>query len=136
MKRIKILLLSFLLIHGGVAWAFDDCLHSHHHSTDEILTHHHFDSGNQASHDDSQDPSVPVIHCVSPIHQVGPAALAASATLNRSSEGIQLQSSVLPQTIAPVFRNNLWLEALFKKIVTFSLPSDLARYLFLSVLRI
>jgi len=41
-----------------------------------------------------------------------------------------------PYAVSATPRNDLWLEAVFKSIVTFSSPIDLARHLFLSILQI
>jgi len=61
------------------------------------------------------------------MQQVGPAILATSVELSRPNKAVVLHPSLFSEALAPVFRNSLWLEALFKKIVTFSLPVDLAR---------
>jgi hypothetical protein len=79
---------------------------------------------------------VPVIHCTLRIHQVGPAVQVASAGILRSDKSLALHAAFLPDAVAAVLRNDLWLEALFKKILTFSLPNDLSRHLFLSILQI
>ena len=135
MKRIWLIVLSFLLLYGSVVWALDACLRHAGDSEHAVADDHH---GSQGSTEQtgSQDPSVPVIHCTSVIYPLGPAALVAPSKLILSSEGVPLQSSLFPEAVLPVFDNNLWLEALFKKIVTFSLPNHLARHLFLSVLQI
>jgi hypothetical protein len=67
---------------------------------------------------------------------VGPALLVASPNLNRFDLVTSIHASFLPEPASPVFRNSVWLEALFKRILTFSLPNDLTRHLFLSILQI
>ena len=135
-KRLLIILLSLLFVHGNIAWAFAACLHRDHHSNHATSGHHHSDFKSSTGDDDPQDPSVAVIHCASLVHQIGPAVQVTSASLKSSSVGFLLQQSLFLEMVPLVFANNLWLEALFKRIVTFPLPIDLSRHLFLSVLRI
>jgi len=136
MRRITVVLLSGFLVYAGVAEAFKDCLthedkSDHHHSEA-----HHADSGISVTHDHSRSPSLPIIHCATMAPRLGPGLHVASAKLIRLDEITSIHVSVLREAASPVSRNNLWREALFKIILTFSLPSDLARHLFLSVLRI
>lgn len=135
MKQIWIILLSLLLLYGGVAWALEACLrHDGHY--DHASSEDRSDSQAFVSHDDSRDASVPVIHCTPVTEQVGPAARMASAEIPRSDKGVALHMVSRPDPVSPVLGNNLWLEAVFKRIATISLPFDLARHLFLSVLQI
>jgi hypothetical protein len=111
------------------------CLRSHGHSQDAAIDDHHksqvvFESN------DPQDPSEPVIHCVPMRDEVGPTARLAPTEIRRSEKGVSLHAPFVSDAVSAVLRNDLWLEALFKRIVTFSLPIDFARHLFLSVLRI
>jgi hypothetical protein len=135
MKRVSIFVLSVVLLHGGVAWALESCLHRDNRSQYEALEHQ-IDARDLSSQDNTTDPSVPIFHCTSSNEQVGPGVRVASAQLAPSSKGVPLQASLHLDVVEPASGNNLWLEALFKKIVTFSLPIDLARHLFLSVLQI
>ena len=80
--------------------------------------------------------SWPIIHCPTAEKRLGPALRVASANLNRFDQVTSVHASVLPERASPASRNNLWLEALFKRILAFSLPNDLARHLFLSILQI
>ena len=125
--------LSFFLFYSGVAWAMAACLRSHGHSQDAAIDDHH---KSQVESNHPQDPSVPVIHCASMTDEVGPAARLASAEIRRSHRGTSLHAASPSDALSAVLRNDLWLEALFKRIVSFSSPIDLARHLFLSVLRI
>ncbi len=132
MKRIWIIFLAFLFVYGGGAWALEACLHSEGHS-DHATAWHFPDS---RSHDDSADPSVPIIHCTPVIQEIGPAAQAGFAHLVRSREGIPFHGSFFLAVLCPASQNSLWREALFKKLVRFSSYIDLPRHLFLSVLQI
>ena|SRR2546425_3452930 len=134
-RKLKIIFLSLLIGYAGVAWALDACLRHDGHA-DQASSKHHSDSQVLASRDDSRDPSVPVIHCILVSQQVGPAVRVASAEFPRSDKVIPLDIASLPGALSAVLSNDLWLKALFKRIVTFSLPNHLARHLFLSVLQI
>jgi hypothetical protein len=79
---------------------------------------------------------LPIIHCPTAEQRLGPALQVASPNLNRFDLVTSIHTSLLPEPGSPVFRNSLWLEALFKRILAFSLPNDLARHLFLSILQI
>ena len=134
-RRSSVIFLSLLLTYAGVAWAFQTCLFHADHS-DHATPAHRSDSQALVNHNDSRDSSVPVIHCTSVSQAVGPAVRAASAEISRLDKGVALHMVSLPDAVTVVVRNNLWLEAVFKRIVTGSLPIDLARHLFLSVLQI
>jgi len=54
----------------------------------------------------------------------------------RSDKGVALDMVFLPYAVSATLRNDLWLEAVFKRSGTFSLPIDLARHLLLSILQI
>jgi hypothetical protein len=128
----------FFLLSGPIsAWA--DCFR-HNHEIVEDHHHqfegHHFDSGISAAHDHSRSPAWPIIHCPTVEQRLGPLLQVASPNLNRFDLVTPVHSSLLPETGFPVSRNSLWLEALFKRILAFSLPNDLARHLFLSILQI
>jgi hypothetical protein len=97
---------------------------------------HHSDSGISAPHDRSRSPAWPIIHCPTAEQRLGPALQVASPNFNRFDLVTSVHSSLLPELASPVSRNSLWLEALFKRILAFSLPNDLARHLFLSILQI
>jgi hypothetical protein len=130
-----IFFLSLFLTYAGVASAFETCLRHDGHS-DHATSKHRFDPQALVSHDESQDPSIPVIHCTSVTQRLGPAARMASAEIFRSDKSVALHMVSLPDTVSAVLRKDLWLEAVFKRIVAVSLPIDFARHLFLSVLRI
>jgi|SRR6266568_7859392 len=129
-----IFVLSLLFLHSAVWAALERCLHDH--DSGYTVAEHDHESQTRHQHGDSRDPSLPIIHCTSLMQQVGPAVLAASVELSRSDKGIALHVSLVPNAVSATFENSLWLEALFKRILTFSLPADLARHLFLSILQI
>ena len=135
MKPIWVILLSLLLLFGGVAWAMEACLRHGDHSYDMVAEIRH-ESESPLGSTYAQDPSVTVIHCTALIQHVGPALQVASIQLARSSQSVPLQVSLLAPSVEPESGNNLWLAALFKRVTTFSLPNDLARHLFLSILQI
>lgn len=128
------LVLSLVLLYSRGASAIDSCLRDEHHVS-YGASGSHYDLQTAANHNDSQGSSVPIIHCTWAMHDL-PAAIGASTRFTRSREGTALQMSLLSQALSRVLKNDLWLDALFKRVVTFSLPADLARHLFLSVLQI
>jgi len=135
LRSCGIFVFSLIFLHSSIWATLEKCLHNDRELGHAVAEHDH-ESQTRHQHGDSQDPSLPTIHCTSVMQQVGPAVLPASVELSRSDKGIALHASLLPEAVAAVFGNNLWLEALFKKIITFSLPINLARHLFLSILQI
>jgi hypothetical protein len=135
MRKITAILFSFFLVCAGAAEALKGCL-SHEEDSDHHFEGHHSDSGISVTHDHFPSPSWPIIHCPTAEQQLGPALRVASANLNRFDQVTFVHASFLPEPASPASRNSLWMEAVFKIILTFSLPNDLARHLFLSVLQI
>jgi hypothetical protein len=135
MRRLAASLVCFFLVYAGAAQALGACL-SHDGHSDHQFEGHHFDSGISATHNHSRSSSSPIIHCPTAEQRLGPALQVASPNLNRFDLVTSIHAFFLPETASPLFRNGLWLEALFKRILTFSLPNDLARHLFLSILQI
>jgi len=134
-RKLSVICLSLFLSYAGIAWALHACLRHDGHS-DHSTFENRSDFHAQVGHDHSPDPSLPIIHCTSVTHQVGPAARIASTEIPCSDKGVALHLVSFPYTVSATLRNDLWLEAVFKRIVTFSLPIDLARHLFLSILQI
>jgi hypothetical protein len=135
MRRIAAILFSVFLVYAGAAQALKACL-SHDGHSDHQFERHHFDSGISATHDHSASPSWPIIHCPTAEQRLGPALQVVSPNLNRFDLITSVHASFIPEPASPASRNSLWLEALFKRILAFSLPNDLARHLFLSILQI
>jgi hypothetical protein len=134
MRRFTVILFSFFLLYAGAAQALGPCLDDDGHH-DHPFKGHHSDSHGSLNHDHSADPSWPVIHC--PLEEkLGPAIQVAPPKLGHLDKVTSLHAPFLPEKASSTFKNSLWLEALFKRILTFSLPDDLARHLFLSVLQI
>lgn len=134
-RRLSVIFLSLFLTYAGAAWALEGCLRLDGHS-DRSAFENRSDLHESIGHDHSPDPSLPIIHCTSVTHQVGPAARIASAEILRSDRGAAVAVVSFPYSVSATLRNDLWLEAVFKRIVSFSLPIDLARRLFLSILQI
>jgi len=139
MRRLSAIFLSFVVVYSEGAYALAACSVRHrgheHHASYEIgessVDHHTMTEASSP-----QDSSTPVIHCVPLNQQVGATAQTASFQLTCSHRIIPLHAASFPDPLSPVLKNNLWLEALFKKILTFSLPNNLSRHLFLSILQI
>jgi hypothetical protein len=139
MRRFIISLFCLFFLLSGPISAWADCLrHSHkavedhHHQFDS----HHSDSGISPTHDHPLNPAWPIIHCPTAEQRLGPALQVASFNLNRFDQVTSVHPALLLETGSPVSKNSLWLEALFKRILAFSLLNDLARHLFLSILQI
>jgi len=133
-RKLSVVCLSLFLTYAGVAWALEACLRHDGHSDHSTFENHSDSHSSVGEH--SPDPSLPIIHCTSVAHQVGPAARIASAEIPRSDKSVALDVVSFPYAVSATPRNDLWLEAVFKSIVTFSSPIDLARHLFLSILQI
>jgi hypothetical protein len=134
-KKILIIFLSLLIFYSGIAWALEACLRHGVHS-DHGTVENRSDSHVLVGHDDPRDPSVPVVYCIPASQEIGPMARIASAQIPRPDKGAALYMVSLSDAVSSQLKNDLWLAAVFRRIVTFSLPIDLARYLFLSVLQI
>jgi hypothetical protein len=135
LKPCGIFALSIALLYSGVAWTMEACTRHDGHS-DHRVTEDHHNSEASSRHTHPEDQSAPVIHCTLLIHQVGPAVQVAATEIHPSDKSLALHAAFLPVAVSDVLRNDLWLEALFKKILTFSLPNELSRHLFLSILQI
>jgi hypothetical protein len=133
MKRIAVILFSLVLAYGGVAWALGKCLsHDRHHQ--HAPEGPHF--GDATSLNDFRDAAWPIIHCPPAQMRIGPAAQSGSTKL-RSTHGfmsVQAPFFHMPGSATP--RDSLWLEAVFRPILTSFYPDNLGRHLVLSVLRI
>ena len=129
-----VIVLSVALMYSGVAWAVNNCLREHAHSEHEAAEHHHHEQDSE-SHKDSHDPSNPIVHCASLFHYAGPSAVVASFNLFRSGKALPLHVSLVPDAFFPDIKTNVWLQSLFKRILTVSFPID-RPHLFLSVLQI
>lgn len=134
-KSCVVIALCFAVLYAGVAWAMEGCLR-HESDPEQFAMGDHHKSQTASEFNRSQDPSAPMIHCALVSEQVGPAARGASAEASRSDRGVARRAVSISLALSTVPRNDVWLEALFKRIVTFSRPADLARHLFLSVFRI
>jgi hypothetical protein len=141
MRRFLVSLFCLFFLLSGPISAWAECFRHSHGIVEEQQHHHHFnghhfDSGISATHDHSRSPSWPIIHCPTAEQRLGPALQVVSPNLNRFDLITSVHASFIPEPASPASRNSLWLEALFKRILAFSLPNDLARHLFLSILQI
>lgn len=118
--------LSLALLYAGAAWAMAGCLYDGGHSEHAAVGDHH----------ESQAAFVPVIHCPSMSVEIGLATQGTSAGISGSDRSVARHGAFHAVALSAMVGNDLWLEALFKRIVTFSRPADLARHLILSVFRI
>ncbi len=131
LKSCGILFLSIAFLYSGVP----TCLGHEGHSDHEILARH-TNNDVAVTHNDSHEPTVPVIHCASENPEVGPAARIACSTISRPDKVSPLHIASRSDVASSAHKHDLWLDAVFRRIVTFSSPIGLARHLFLSVLQI
>ena len=134
-RKLSVIFLSLFLSYAGVAWALEACL-GHADRSDHAIQEHHPDSNTLVGHDHPQDPSETVIHCARLSQQLGPAVRIASAEISRPDKGFALHMGPISDAVSATLRNDLWLDAVFRRIITISFPVALARHLFLSVLQI
>jgi hypothetical protein len=133
MKRVAGVLLSLFLVCGGVAWALATCLRDH---ADHLSETHHSHSHAWVSFERSREPAGPLIHCPFPENQVGPAAQSGPTKLRRMHGFVSIHAPFFHTPGSVILRDSLWMEAVFRGILTFSFPNNLGRHLILSVLRI
>ena len=136
MRKLTAILFSVFLVYAGGAEALKGCLSHEDHSDHHHSEAHRADSSISVTQGHSRRPSSPIIHCTTMEQRLGPGSHVASAKLSRLDQITSVHASFLDEPASPASRNSLWREALFKIILTFSLPNDLARHLFLSVLQI
>lgn len=133
-KSCAIIALSMAFLYSGVAWAMEACVRHDSHADYAAVQEHHL-SHRSLEHAHAHD-SVPVIHCGSWSDQAGPAVRRTSTEIRRSDKSVAFHPASPPGTHSAVLRNDLWLEAVFRKLAEFFLPVDLDRHLFLSVFQI
>ena len=140
-KSCAIIVLAIALLYSGVAWAIDNCLREDGHSHRSAVENHHgqghgHDHASSKNHQDSQQGPAPIIHCRSLFNHVGPGVVVTSFRLGSDGKIVALHASLIPEAGSQEAGNNLWLNSLFRRILTFSLPFARPRYLFLSVLQV
>jgi hypothetical protein len=140
MRRFFISLFCLFFLLSGPMSLWADCFR-HSHRTVEEQHHqqfkaHDLDSGISTTDDHSQTLSRPIIHCPTAEQGLGPALQVVSPNLNRFDLITSVHACLVPKTGFSASKNNLWLEALFKRILAVSLPNNRARHLFLSILQI
>jgi hypothetical protein len=137
-KFCAITVLAVALVYSGVAWA--TCLRDGHSHDSAVENNHeqghgHDHAGSKNQHD-SQEPSAPIIHCTSFFNHVGPGVVVTSFHLESSGKLVALHGALIPEAVSQEARNNLWLNSLFRRILTFSFSFGRTRHLFLSVLQV
>lgn len=134
MKRLSIIILSFLVLNAGVAWALESCLHlhAHLHQSDSSSIERHWADGLPFSDSDSEDRLDSDPHCIYFHLQLDPGISMPTTQAGLFAGGIALNGPALPESLAP----NLWSTAVFRRVSSFPSLSGLSHYLFFSVLRI
>jgi len=130
-----VLSLSIALAYSGVAWTMVNCLTDHEHKSHAAADHHH-DSHSPLEQNASHDPSTPLIHCTSLLHDLGPAVIVKSTNLIRSNRAFPLHESLLPKAISHESMTDFWSQLPFKEISKHSFLSSSSRHLFLSIFQI
>jgi hypothetical protein len=138
MKRFCIIILSFLVINAGAAWALESCLHLHdhlHHSG-SLTTERHHEDDSLFSDSTSPDRLDWDIHC-SYLHSQSDTAIIPPATqVSLFAGGAALSESAALASIAQSETGDLWLRGVFRQFLSFPALRDLSHHLFFSVLRI
>ena len=129
-----IIILSVALMYSGVAWAVNNCLREHAHTEQDVEEHRH-DHHHSEDTKDSHQSSDPIVHCSSLFHHAGPSTIVTSFNLLKSGKALPLYFSSIPDLVFPETKINVWLQSLFKRILTVPFPTD-RPHLFLSVLQI
>lgn len=127
--------LSVLFLYAGVAWAMESCLRHDEHA-EGLASEAHHDASPSSNHSGTSDHSAPVWHCAPAVDLAGPAALVASIQIPGATKDLPSYSFSPSVADDPHGKSNVWLNAHFKRITTFSHPSDLPYRLFLSILQI
>ncbi len=137
MKRFSAIILCFLLLYAGAAWAIEACLHPDgHHMHHAASVHDEPHHGEQLPSNDSgsSGPSLPTLHCPDLSFEVGLPVLAFS--LVPFPDQAPVGRSLVTGSELTDGTADLWLRGLFKRYLSFSFLSGLPLHLFLSVLRI
>jgi hypothetical protein len=138
MKRFSIIILSFLILNAGVAWALESCLHLQddlHHSG-SLSTEPHPGDDSLFSDSNSLDRLDWDIHC-SYLHSKSDTAIATPTTqAGLFAGGAALNESASLASIAQSETGDLWLRGVFRRFLSFPALRDLSHHLFFSVLRI
>ena len=135
-KHSALFVLSVAVLYSGVAWAFEPCLRSVEHPHSGEPQHHHDDT--QATpEDNSQLPAAPIIHCTPIVLQIAPAEPVKPFGFPDQAKSIPHQAySFSVSTNSPHSKDCLWLEAVFRRGLIFSLSNSPALHLFLPVFQI
>jgi hypothetical protein len=133
MKRFAAVLLSFVLLYGGVAWALGQCLSGHD-------RHEHPVQGPQdhesAAVNGSGAAASPVFHCPTVDLRIGPAAQSGSARLKSAQKvSANCPAWFYSPTRAPSSHRR-WLDAVSRPVLVSSLGGGLGRHLLFSILQI
>jgi hypothetical protein len=138
MKRLSIIILSFLLLNAGAAWALENCFH----------LHDHFDHGGSLSTgphagDDSlfrdshspdrldSDPDCAYLHV-----KTDPVIGTTITQAGLFAGGDALNGLASLASVAQSETSDLWLRGVFRRFLSFPALRDLSHHLFFSVLRI
>jgi hypothetical protein len=135
MKRVATILFSLVLVYGGVAWTLGKCL-SHESQHGHSIEHRESHTHDATILNDSRDSSALVIHCPTAEMRIGPTAQSGPSHLSRWNGVTTVHAHSFYKPASPTFRNSLWLDAVFRRILAFSYLDDLGRHLFFSVLQI
>ena len=136
LKIFAVLALSIALMYSGVAWAIDNCLRDAGHSHDDAGAEHDHAPHHSDHNRPSRDSSDPILHCTSLFPETVPATVVKAFTLAEAGKVLPLYIAADLGAITQSGHTNAWLQALFKRTLTFSSLFDRTRYLSLSVLQI
>jgi hypothetical protein len=132
MKRIAVILLSVVLVYGGIASALGNCLR-HDDKHEHSVGNHDSYSHASTIRSDLGDIYWPVIHCPSAARRLGP-AIQTSSTQLRSYRAATIHAPSFHKPQSLTVASGLWFDAVFRR--TASYPDDSGRHLFFSILQI
>jgi hypothetical protein len=132
MKRLSIILLSFLVLNAGVAWALESCLHLHDHfdHSGSMSTEPHrgddliFSDSHSPDRLDS-DPACAYLHV-----KTDPVIGTPATQVGLFARGAALNESPSLASIAQSETGDLWLRGAFRRFLSFPALRGLSYHLF------
>ncbi len=139
MRRFCIIVLSVLLLYGGVAQAFGNCSVDWGHSNHDDTSHTHGTTLRQSESDKNlPHDSSPIIHCIKLNLQIGPMLETSRIRITRpSNHGVHLQGTVASLTGSLLSRAIDYHPKLFSYCPSsISIPATTSLRVFISVFQI
>lgn len=135
MKRFSVIILCFLVLYAGVAWALERCLHHDDHVVHgaALSSKPHLGDTQFADIFDSPDHSAARLHCFDLRYQIDLTLETFPTQRMEFFRSVSVQGSPYLALLRSSEARDFGLRALFAHSSSSSLPSGLERHLFLSV---